>query len=125
MPAVMNPKKQKEVSMLARATEDWEVKVDGLGSEHDTTLDDTIMQAVLTSMCPEEVQNLIYQWVDDKTNCNEIRVKVVALSQNRAAERNPKPTEVGQQFGCGVGAPPGRGTRMVGGRCGGAGRLRW
>jgi hypothetical protein len=96
MLAVMSPKKLKEVSALASAIEDWEVKVKALGSEHDITMDDKILQAVLTSMCPEEVQNLIFQWADDKTSYKDIRDKVIALSQNRAAERRPKPMEVDQ-----------------------------
>jgi hypothetical protein len=66
MLAVMSPKKQKEIGNLAAAIEEWEMRVKSLGSEHDITLDDKIKQAVLTSMCPEEVQNLIFQWADAK-----------------------------------------------------------
>jgi hypothetical protein len=94
MLAVMNPKKVKEVRFLASAIEDWEVKVKGLGAEHDITVDPKIKTAVLTSMCPEEVQNLIFQWHDTKTTFEELRDKVVALSQNRAGEAKPKPMEV-------------------------------
>jgi hypothetical protein len=96
MLAVMSPKKQKDIAQLAAAIEDWEMKVKSLGSEHDITMDDKIMQAVLTSMCPEEVQNLIFQWADDKSRYKDIRDKVIALSQNRAAEKRPKPMEVDQ-----------------------------
>jgi hypothetical protein len=74
--------------------EDWECKVKSLGSEHDITVDDKIIVAVLTSMCPEVVQNLIFQWADDKARFVDIRDKVTASSQNRAAEMKPKPMEV-------------------------------
>jgi hypothetical protein len=94
MLSVMNPKKVKEVRYLASAIEDWEVKVKALGAEHDITVDMKIKTAVLTSMCPEEVQNLIFQWMDNKTTFDELRDKVVALSQNRAGEAKPKPMEV-------------------------------
>ena len=72
------------------------MKVKSLGTDHDITLDDKIKQAVLTSMCPEEVQNLIFQWADSSTKYEDIKDKVVSLSQNRAAERRPKPMEVDQ-----------------------------
>jgi hypothetical protein len=49
---------------------------------------------VLTSICPEEVQNLILQSSDDKTTFEELRGKVVALSQTRAGYAKPKPMEV-------------------------------
>jgi hypothetical protein len=91
---VMSPKKVKEIRFLAAAVEDWEVKVKGLGAEHDITIDPKIKSAVLTAMCPEEVQNLVFQWMDNKTTYDELRDKVVTLSQNRAAEAKPKPMEV-------------------------------
>jgi hypothetical protein len=94
MLAVMNPKKIKEIRHLAGAVEDWECKVKALGSEHDITVDDKIQIAVLTSMCPEEVQNLIFQWADEKSRFIDIRDKVVALAQNRSAETRPRPMEV-------------------------------
>jgi hypothetical protein len=92
----MNPKKVKDVRSLAGAIEDWECKVKTLGNEHDITVDDKIKNAVLTSMCPEEVQNLIFQWADDKSRFEDIRDKVVALAQNRSAEARPRPMEVDQ-----------------------------
>jgi hypothetical protein len=55
-----------------------------LGNEHE----------VLTSMRPEEVQNLIFQWADDKLRYEDIMDKVVALSQSRAADAKPTPMEV-------------------------------
>jgi hypothetical protein len=101
MLSVMNPKKVKEVRFLSAAVEDWEVKVKGLGAEHDITIDSKIKSAVLTAMCPEEVQNLIFQWMDNKTTYDDLRDKVVALSQNRAGEAKPKPMEVDQVQGGG------------------------
>jgi hypothetical protein len=94
MLSVMNPKKVKDVRYLSGAVEDWEVKVKGLGADHDVTIDNKIKSAVLTAMCPEEVQNLIFQWMDSKTTYEDLRDKVVALSQNRAGDARPKPMEV-------------------------------
>jgi hypothetical protein len=99
MLSVMNPKKVKDIRYLSAAVEDWEVKVKGLGAEHDVTIDSKIKSAVLTAMCPEEVQNLIFQWMDTKTTYDDLRDKVVALSQNRAGEAKPKPMEVDQVRG--------------------------
>jgi hypothetical protein len=101
MLAVMSPKKVKEVRMLSAAVEDWEVKVKALGAERDVTLDNKIKSAVLTAMCPEEVQNLIFQWMDSKTTYEDLRDKVVALSLNRAGEFKPKPMEVDHVRECG------------------------
>ncbi len=91
---VMNPKKVKDVRYLSGAVEDWEVKVKSLGAGHDVTIDNKIKSAVLTAMCPEDVQNLIFQWMDTKTTYEDLRDKVVALSQNRAGEARPKPMEI-------------------------------
>jgi hypothetical protein len=91
---VMNPKKIKDVRYLSGAVEDWEVKVKGLGTDHDVTIDNKIKSAVLTAMCPEEVQNMIFQWMDTKTTYEDLRDKVMALSLNRAGEARPKPMEV-------------------------------
>jgi hypothetical protein len=94
MLSMMSPRKVKEIRFLSAAVEDWEVKVKGLGAEHDTTIDPKITSAVLTAMCPEEVQSLIFQWMDTKTRYDELRDKVVALSQIRAGGAKPKPIEV-------------------------------
>jgi hypothetical protein len=94
MLSVMNPRKVKDVRFLSGAVEDWEVKVKGLGADHDVTIDNKIKSAVLTAMCPEDVQNLIFQWMDSKTTYEDLRDKVVALSQNRAADAKPKPMEI-------------------------------
>jgi hypothetical protein len=91
---VMNPKKVKDVRYLSGAVEDWEVKVKGLGTDHDVTIDNKIKSAVLTAMCPEEVQNMIFQWMDTKTTYEDLRDKVMALSLNRAGDMRPKPMEV-------------------------------
>jgi hypothetical protein len=82
MLAMMNPKKVKEVRLLASAIEDWEVKVKGLGADHDITVDPKIKTAE------------VFQWHDTRTTFEELRGKVVALSQNRAGEARPKPMEV-------------------------------
>jgi hypothetical protein len=94
MLAVMSPKKVKETRLLAGAIEEWECRVKSLGSDHDIVLDDKIQVAVLTSLCPNEVQDLIFQWADDKARYQEIRDKVVALAQNRAGISRPVPMEV-------------------------------
>jgi hypothetical protein len=86
MLAVMSPKKVKEVCYLAAAVEDSEVKVKALGADHDVTLDSKIKSAVLTAMCPEEFQNFIFQWMDNKTTYEDLRDKVVALSQGSEAQ---------------------------------------
>jgi hypothetical protein len=93
---VMNPKKVKDVRHLSGVLEDWEVKVKSLGTDHDVTIDNKIKSAVLTSMCPEEVQNMIFQWMDTKTTYEDLRDKIMTLSLNRAGEARPKPMEVDQ-----------------------------
>jgi hypothetical protein len=47
-------------------------------------------------MCPEEVQYLILQRMDNKTTYEDLRDKVVVLSHNRAGEAKSKPMEVDQ-----------------------------
>ncbi len=94
MLSVMNPKKVKDVRYLSGVVEDWEVKVKSLGTDHDVTIDNKIKSAVLTAMCPEEVQNLIFQWMDTKTTYEDLRDKIITLSLNRAGEAKPKPMEV-------------------------------
>ena len=96
MLAVMNPKKVKEIRHLASAIDDWEAKVKALDVEHDIELEEKIQVAILTSLCPGDVQDLIFQWADDKAKYNDIKDKIVALAQNRAAMSRPTPMEVDQ-----------------------------
>jgi hypothetical protein len=94
MLAVMSPKKVKEIHNMTSAVEEWEMKCKTLATDHDIVLDDRIKQAILTSMCPEEVQNMILQWTETTTTYDNLKDKVVSLSQNRAQDRKPKPMEV-------------------------------
>ena len=94
MLAVMSPKKVKEIRHLASAIEEWEAKVKALNVEHDIEVDEKIQVAILTSLCPGDVQDLVFQWADDKAKYNDIKDKIVALAQNRAAMSKPMPMEV-------------------------------
>ena len=96
MLTVMSPKKVKDIRYLAGAIEDWEAKVKALSAEHDIELEEKIQTAILTSLCPGDVQDLVFQWADDKTKYSDIKDKIVALAQNKSAMSRPTPMEVDQ-----------------------------
>jgi hypothetical protein len=45
-------------------------------------------------MCPADVQDLVFQWTDDKAKYEDVKDKITALAQNRAATARPTPMEV-------------------------------
>ena len=94
MMSIMQPKKIKDTRDLAKAVEEWEVKVKQLKIDHDIGLDPQIMSALLTSMLPSDFQDSVFQWTDGKMDFKELRDKVLAMALNRTSVSKPTPMEV-------------------------------
>ena len=101
MMAAMNPKKVKDIRLLANALEDWEVRVKNLKVEHDIELPEQVLVAVMTGMLPNDLQDLVFQWTDGKVSFTDLRDKVVLVAQNRATAARPAPMEVDKVSTCG------------------------
>ena len=94
MMSVMQPKKVKDTRDLAKAMEEWEVKIKQLKVDHDIDLDPRIMSALLVSMLPSDFQDSVFQWTDGKMDFKVLKDKVLAMALNRASVSKPTPMEV-------------------------------
>ena len=68
MIAVMVPSKIKDVRELPNEIEKWETKVLNLKREYNEALSERMKVAAITSMCPNDVQDLIFQQGDKLDN---------------------------------------------------------
>ena len=94
MMAVLQTRRAKDSRELPNMVQDWEVKVKNLDVEHEIKLDPKIKIALMTSFLPADLQDLVFQWSDDKTTFEGIRDKVMSLAVNRAAMAKPTAMEV-------------------------------
>jgi hypothetical protein len=95
---VMNPPRHSDVSLIPKAIDLWTMKINTLEKEHGEKLSANMKKAVLLSMLPVELQDLIYQNAETTKTYEETRDKVKAVVNNRLA-RNSKigaPMDIGQ-----------------------------
>ena len=94
MMSVMQPKKITDVRELAKAVEEWEIKITQLTREHAVSIEGQIKSALLTGMLPSGFQDVVFQWTDSKTVYATLKDKVLALALNKAAASKPVPMEI-------------------------------
>ena len=84
---VLNPPKAKKMEDVVAAVMAWEGKVRELEKmEEKEAISEMIKTAALADMVPEEIQQVIYQTVDeDGMNYYKMKEKVLAWSSNKAA----------------------------------------
>ena len=85
MIAVMVPPKVKDVKELPNEIEKWESKVLNLKREYNESLSERMKVAAITSMCPHDVQDLIFQQGDKLDNYMRIREQIKVIILNRSS----------------------------------------
>jgi hypothetical protein len=94
---VMSPPKHKDVSLIMKSIDIWTLKMNVLEKEHDEKLSPNMKKAVLLSMLPMDLQDMIYQNAETSQSFEEVQEKVKAVVNNRLA-RNDKhgtPMDIG------------------------------
>ena len=85
MIAVMVPPKVKDVKELPNEIKKWESKVLNLKREYNEALSERMKVAAITSMCPHDVQDLIFQQGDKLDDYVKIREQIKAIILNRSS----------------------------------------
>ena len=94
---VLSPAPVKDVRLLQRAVEDWEAKRGRLKAEFDEEFSDNVCIAILTSMLPRDLQDLVFQQgqVGEALKYQSIRDKVMSIASHRSQMATPAPMDIG------------------------------
>ena len=85
--AAMTPERVKELRLLPNAVDEWELKVKKVKKEFGEDLSTRMKIAILTSICPPDVQDIIFQNATDSQEYSEVKQKVLALVANRVGTK--------------------------------------
>ena len=93
---VVTPPKISEAKHLVCQIERWEKLVKEMEAEYGEKVSNGMKMAILTSMMPANVQDIIFQQSNDQTKYKDMRDKVVALVMNRVTmQETPVPMDIG------------------------------
>jgi hypothetical protein len=94
---IMNPPKHKDVSLIMKSMDIWTLKMNTLEKEHGEKLSPNMKKAVLLSMLPMDLQDMIYQNAESTQSFEEVQGKVKAIVNNRLArnEKHGTPMDIG------------------------------
>ena len=94
---ILNPAPVKDVRLLERAVEEWEIKVGKLKVEFDEEFSDTIKVAIITGMIPRDLQDMVFQLghAGQSLKYRDVRDKVMSIASHRAQMSIPTPMDVG------------------------------
>jgi hypothetical protein len=95
---VMSPPKHTDVTLIHKAIDTWTTKINILQKDHGEELSPNMKKAVLLSMLPPDLQDMIYQTVENTKTYEEVRDKVKAVINNRLArhQKAGSPMDIGQ-----------------------------
>ena len=96
MMEVMNPPKEKEASRVPKAIDEWDMKVAVLQREFNEKLSDRMKTALMLSMCPPDLQDVLYQHAGELKSYEEARDRMKGMINNRIARSMPSPMEIGE-----------------------------
>ena len=85
MISVMVPPKVKDVRELPNEIEKWEGRLLTLQREYKETLSERMKVAAVTSMCPGDVQDLVFQQGDKLDDYLKVREQIKAIILNRSS----------------------------------------
>lgn len=94
---ILSPTPVKDVRLLERAVEEWELKRGTLKVEFGEELSDNIAVAILTSMIPRDLQDVVFQMghAGQVLKYAAVRDKVMSIASHRAQMAVPTPMDIG------------------------------
>ena len=96
MIAVMVPMKVKDSKDLPNEIEKWEGRLLNLQREYKETLSERMKVAAITSMCPPDIQDVIFQRGDNLDEYLKVRDQIKTLVVNRGSRiGGPVPMDIG------------------------------
>ena len=95
---VLNPAPVKDVRLLERAVEEWELKKGKLKVEFGEEFSDNVNVAILTGMIPRDLQDIVFQMghAGEVLKYSAVRDKVMSIASHRAQMAVPTPMDIGQ-----------------------------
>ena len=94
---VVQPPPVKDIRLLAKAVEDWESKKMKLKSEFKEEFTEPVQVAILVSMLPRDLQDMVYQMGHTGNLVyQEVRDKVMGVANHRCVMAQPTPMDIGQ-----------------------------
>ena len=95
---VLNPAPVKDVRLLERAVEEWEIKVGKLKVEFGEEFSDNVKVAIITGMIPRDLQDMVFQMgrAGEDLKYREVRDKVMSIASHRAQMATPTPMDIGR-----------------------------
>ena len=94
---VLNPPAVKDVRLLERAVEEWEIKVGKLKVEFGEEFSDNVKVAIITGMVPRDLQDMIFQMgrAGEDIKHIEVRDRVMGIASHRGQMVTPSPMDIG------------------------------
>ena len=95
---VLSPPPVKDVRLLERAVEEWELKQGKLKVEFGEEFSDNVKVAILTAMIPRDLQDMVFQMghAGEELKYSAVRDKVMSIASHRAQMATPTPMDIGQ-----------------------------
>ena len=90
----------KDIGKLISCIVTWENKWGHMAKEHSTDLHPGWKIAAFIELCPSEVEDMIYQAVDEVSEKYEkVKQRVTSWAANKAAAKGPTPMDIGEVDG--------------------------
>ena len=99
MMEVMQPKRLSDPNKIPQAIEEWDLKVQCLEKEFDEKLSDRMKTALVLSMCPGDLQDMMYQQAANLKDYPDVKSRLKGIIQNRIARGQATPMDIGKVDG--------------------------
>ena len=99
MMQVMSPKAQTETSRIPQAIDEWDLKVLSLEKEFGEKLSDKMKTALMLSMVPGDLQDMMYQQAATFKDYPDARARMKGLVLNRISRCEVIPMDIGKVGG--------------------------
>ena len=96
MMEVMTPKHLSDPNKIPQAIEEWDLKVQSLEKEFQEKLSDRMKTALVLSMCPGDLQDMIYQQAANLKDYPDVKARLKGIIQNRIARGQASPMDIGK-----------------------------
>lgn len=96
MMQVMSPKIQSDPNRIPQAIEEWDLKVLSLEKEFGEKLSERMKTALMLSMCPGDLQDMMYQQAGNMKDYPDARARLKGIIQNRVARGQATPMDIGK-----------------------------
>lgn len=93
---VMTPKHLSDPNKIPQAIEEWALSVQSLKEEFQEKLSDRMKTALVLSMCPGDLQDMMYQQAANLKDYPDVKARMQGIIQNRIARGQATPMDIGR-----------------------------